>query len=158
MIKLLRSFKYAAAGFLFCARYERNMRIHIAVTLYVLYFSRFYGFSRAEIILLILTCVSVITAEMLNTSIEVIVDRISPKYHTLAKIAKDAAAGAVLIAATAAVIIGVLLFWDVEILREILDYFAARIFAAIALVITVILTFMFIIMGKQRKRHGVRKK
>lgn len=157
MINLFKSFKYAASGFIFCARYERNMRIHIAVTLYVLYFSRFYEFSRAEIILLILTCVSVLTLEMLNTSIEMIVDKVSPKYNTLAKIAKDAAAGAVLTAASAAAVIGVLLFWDTEVFSEIFQYFAENIIRIIILIITAVLAFLFVLSGKRRKKRGVKK-
>ena len=157
MINLFRSFKYAASGFLFCARYERNMRIHIIVTLYLLYFSRFYELTRAEVILLIITCVSVMTLEMLNTSIEVIVDKVSPRYHTLAKIAKDAAAGAVLVASAAAVIIGILLFWDMVIFGEIISYFAGRIINLIAFIISIILAFVFILSGKQRKKRPIQK-
>ena len=157
MINLLNSFKWAASGFIFVVRYERNMRIHIVATLYILYLLRFYELTRAEVILLILTCVLVMVLEMLNTAIEVIVDKVSPRYHTLAKIAKDAAAGAVLLASGAAVVVGVLLLWDTAVFNEICDYFSARIINLIILLISTALALIFIYSGKQRKKRRVRK-
>jgi len=157
MKHFLNSFKYAMSGIIFCAKYERNMRIHIVITLYVLYFATFYDFSRAEIILLILTCVSAVSLEMMNTAIEVVIDKIFPNYHTLAKIGKDVAAGAVLIATIAAVAIGFLLFWDTAVFFEIWLYFIGSAFNFITLVVSVALAFLFINSGKKRKAR-IRKK
>jgi diacylglycerol kinase (ATP) len=138
-------------------KYERNMRIHIVITLYVLYFASFYDFSRAEIILLILTCVSAVSLEMINTAIEVVIDKVFPNYHTLAKIGKDVAAGAVLIATIAAVFIGIMLFWDTEVFFRIWLYFTGRALNFIALIISLTVAFLFINSGKRRKAR-VRKK
>lgn len=153
----LNSFKYALDGIVFCMKYERNMRIHIVITLYVLYFASFYDFSRAEIILLILTCVSAVSLEMINTAIEVVIDKVFPNYHTLAKIGKDVAAGAVLIATIAAVFIGIMLFWDTEVFFRIWLYFTGRALNFIALIISLTVAFLFINSGKRRKAR-VRKK
>ncbi|MCL2077570.1 MAG: diacylglycerol kinase family protein [Oscillospiraceae bacterium] len=158
MRNLLNSFRYAMNGIIFCARYERNMRIHIIATLYLLYFSSFYDKTREELILLILTCVLVMSLEIINTSIEVIVDKVSPHYHTLAKIAKDAAAGAVFIASAAAVVIGILLFWDVGVFLEIKDFFLMRALNIIVLVISIIISFIFINSVKERKKRRIKNK
>jgi diacylglycerol kinase (ATP) len=144
------------SGIMFSAKYERNMRIHIVAMLYVLYFARFYNFTRAEIILLILTCVIAITMEMLNTSIEVVIDKVSPHYHTLAKIGKDVAAGAVLIATIGAVIIGIILFWDTAVFFQIWLTFSSSMINGLMFLGSLMLSFLFINSGKKRKAH-VRK-
>jgi len=145
------------SGIMFSAKYERNMRIHIVAMLYVLYFTRFYNFTRAEIILLILTCIIAITMEMLNTSIEVVIDKVSPGYHTLAKIGKDVAAGAVLIATTGAVVIGVILFWDTGAFFGIWLHFTGSAVNSVLFLGSLMLAFLFINSGKKRKAH-IRKK
>jgi diacylglycerol kinase (ATP) len=151
MKHFLNSFRYAMSGIIFSTKYERNMRIHLIAMLYVLYFARFYSFSRAEMILLILTCVIAITMEMINTAIEVVIDKVSPSYHTLAKIGKDVAAGAVLIATIGAVVIGVILFWDVSVLRGIWDFFSGSLINAAIFLSSLVLSFLFINSGKKRK-------
>ncbi|MCL2020418.1 MAG: diacylglycerol kinase family protein [Oscillospiraceae bacterium] len=157
MKHFLNSFRYAMSGILFSAKYERNMRIHMVITLYVLYFTKFYDFTRVEIILLILTCISAITLEMVNTSIEVVIDKVSPHYHTLAKIGKDVAAGAVLIATIGAVVIGIILFWDIAVFTEIWNYFSGSVSSSLILAASLIASFLFINLGKRRKRHVAKK-
>ena len=73
--RLGNSFKYAARGIWFCISHEMNMRIHIVATMCVLYLSQFYDFTKEQFILLIITCVTVISAEMMNTAIEVVINR-----------------------------------------------------------------------------------
>ena len=104
--RLGNSFKYAARGIRFCVSHEMNMRIHIVATMCVLYLSQFYNFTKEQFILLMITCVVVISAEMMNTAIEVVIDKVSPGYSALAKVGKDVAAGAVFVTAIAAGIIG----------------------------------------------------
>jgi diacylglycerol kinase (ATP) len=157
MKHFLNSFRYAMSGIYFSAKYERNMRIHIVAMLYVLYFTRFYEFSRAEIVLLILTCVIAITMEMLNTAIEVIIDKVSPTYHTLAKIGKDVAAGAVLIATIGAVIIGIILLWDTAVFFQIWLTYSGSAINGILFLGSLMLSFLFINSGKRRKAQ-IRKK
>jgi len=157
MKHFLNSFRYAMGGIVFCVKYERNMRIHIAMTMYVLYFASFYDFTRAEIILLILTCVSAVTLEMVNTAIEVVIDKVFPNYHTLAKIGKDVAAGAVLIATIAAVFIGVFLFWEPSVFVDIWLYFSGSMLKGLMFLGSLMLAFLFINSGKKRKAR-IRKK
>jgi len=74
-----------------------------------------------ELLILALTIALVLTAEMINTAIEIVVDMFTKEYHPLAKAAKNVAAGAVLISALSAVIVGYLIFYDkIAILLKIL--------------------------------------
>lgn len=135
---LLRAFRCAAHGIVFALARERNLRIHFAAGAFVLYFSRFYAFSQTELALLILCIGLVITTELINTAIERTVDLCSPDIHPLAGMAKDIAAGAVLLCALVSVVVGVLLLWDIPTLRQILLHISQQpllwlAFAAIAL-------------------------
>ncbi|SDN27743.1 diacylglycerol kinase family protein [Acetanaerobacterium elongatum] len=141
----VKSFQYAITGIISSIVSERNIRIHLVVTLYILYFSRFYSLSRAEYILLILTICFVIATEMLNTAIETVVDLVTDAYARLAKIAKDVAAGAVLVAAFSAVVVGVILFFDIGIIQNILLYFAASWVRVVLLLLSVAVAILFIV-------------
>ena len=121
--KLGMSFVYAGRGIAYCLRHERNIRIHIVALLYVLFFSQFYNFSKSEYMILILTCSTVIALELINTAIEIVIDKVSPKFSVFAMMGKDVAAGGVLVGAIGAVIVGVILFWDIEVFKEIFCFF-----------------------------------
>lgn len=116
----LKSFKHAADGIITACREERNIRFHIAAVLSVFVFAAFYGLSRAEWAILVLTVISVISAELVNTAIERAVDTATEDIKLSAKIAKDAAAGAVLIAAAGAVCVGVCLFGNIKKIKHTL--------------------------------------
>lgn len=107
--KLLKSFRFAFAGIKVGMK-ERNMRIHITCAIIVIIAGIFTHLSAVEWLILILTISLVIGMEMVNTAIENVVDLVSPEYHPLAKVAKDVAAGAVLVFAIASVIIGIIIF------------------------------------------------
>jgi diacylglycerol kinase (ATP) len=85
------------------------MRVHFIAAIFVLLAVLFLKVSPLEFALLALSILSVLCAEMLNTSIEAVVDLVSPEFHPLAKTAKDTAAGAVLITACGAAIMGYLI-------------------------------------------------
>jgi diacylglycerol kinase (ATP) len=110
--KLIDSFNYAINGIIHAVRTQRNMRIHMIAALIVLTACFFYDLSKFEILLLTITITMVIAAEMFNTAIECAIDLTANYYHPLAKVAKNTAAGAVLITAINAVIVGYILFWD----------------------------------------------
>lgn len=109
--KLIESFNYAFEGILYAFKTQRNMKIHFGVTIAVLAISLFFDLTRVEILLLFSTISMVIITEMINTSIETAIDLITDKYHVFAKIAKNVAAGAVLIASINAVIVAYLIFF-----------------------------------------------
>lgn len=110
--KLLDSFNYAIEGIIYTIKTQRNMRIHVVIAVIVLLLTLFYDLSKIEILILFFTIFLVIIAEMINTSIEATIDLITDKYHELAKIAKNVAAGAVLIAAINSIIVAYLIFYD----------------------------------------------
>ena len=107
---LYRSFGYAFEGIFTCIRNERNMKIHVAVTLRVIIAGFILGLSVTEWCICLGLFGLVMALELVNTAVEAVVDLVTAKRHPLAKIAKDTAAGAVLIAAIMAAVIGLLIF------------------------------------------------
>jgi len=148
--KLGMSFIYAGRGIIYCVRHERNIRIHIVALLYVLYFSQFYDFNKTEYVLLILTCSVVMALELINTAIEVVIDKVSPRFNVFAMMGKDIAAGAVLIGAIGSAIIGVLLFWDISKFSEIFSYFTENFYRPLIFALSVVFSVIFISKTKHR--------
>ena len=107
---LLASFKYACEGIAHAYRSQRNFRIHVIVSSAVVAAGLLLRVGATEWAALILTIGLVFLAELFNTAIEAIVDHVAPEFHALAKIAKDCAAGAVFVAALAAVGVGLAIF------------------------------------------------
>jgi diacylglycerol kinase len=108
--RLVRSFAAAWAGLAHAVRTQRNMRIHLGVVVAVAAAACACRVSRWEACVLALTATLVLVLELLNTSLEAAIDLYSPERHPLARIAKDTAAAAVLVAAGASVIIGMIVF------------------------------------------------
>jgi len=106
---LLISFKCAFAGLWYVLRTQRNAWIHLSVAVAVVMMGLWLGLSRTEWAILALTIGIVLAAEVLNTVVEAAVDLATAEYHPLAKVAKDVAAGAVLLTAVAAVVVGLLI-------------------------------------------------
>lgn len=103
---LVVSFKYAWAGLVYAFRSQRNFRIHVVVGLIAVGLSFILDLSSVEIAIIGLTIGAVLAMELLNTAIESVVDlTVKQSYHELAKIAKDCAAGAVLVSALAAILV-----------------------------------------------------
>ncbi len=90
-------------------REEKHMRNHFISALVVLLLTLFLRITPIEFALLALSILFVLFAELINTAVEAVVDLVSPGYHPLAKVAKDTAAGAVLVAAMGAAIMGYLI-------------------------------------------------
>ena len=105
---LANSFRHAFGGLWYALRTQRNMRIHIAIAGAVLVLGLYLGIGRLEWAVLTLAIGSVMVAEMFNTVAEAAMDAATPHYHPLVKIAKDVAAGGVLLTAIVAVIVGLL--------------------------------------------------
>jgi diacylglycerol kinase (ATP) len=109
---LLQSFDHAFQGLVYAVRYQRNMRIHIAVALVVMIASIFLNLSRLELVIIFVTIAFVLMAEMINTAVEAVVDIITDEFDPRAKAAKDVAAGAVLVAAINALVVAYLVLAD----------------------------------------------
>jgi diacylglycerol kinase (ATP) len=108
--RLLDSFNYALEGIIHVLRTQRNMRIHFALATVVLVVAIVENVSKIELIALLLAIAFVLIAEMINTAIEGAIDVATSSFDPMAKLAKDIAAGAVLIAAINAVAVGYLVF------------------------------------------------
>lgn len=109
---LMDSFNYAFQGIIYALKTQRNMQIHFVATVVVLLASLFFHLTRLELVLLIATIAMVLVTEMINTAIEAAIDLMTDQYNIFAKIAKNVAAGAVLIAAINAVVVAYLLFFQ----------------------------------------------
>ncbi len=107
---LVESFNAAIEGFVYVFKSQRNMRLHFLMGLFAALLGVFLNFTYIELIALCLTIAFVLFAEMFNTAIEYTVDLVSQGYHPLARIVKDIGAGAVLLSATTAIVVGYILF------------------------------------------------
>jgi diacylglycerol kinase (ATP) len=112
-----RSFRYAGNGIRVLLISQHNARIHLLATCLVVSLGLWLGVSALEWCALVLAIASVWVAEAINTALELLADAVSPLHHPLVGKAKDAAAGGVLIAAIAAVVIGVLVLGPHCLLR-----------------------------------------
>jgi diacylglycerol kinase (ATP) len=107
---VLQSFNFAFEGIIHVLRTQRNMRIHFAIAVGVLVAALVVGVRRMELVALLIAISFVLIAEMLNTALEAGIDVATTSFDPLAKLAKDIAAGAVLIATVNAVAVGYLVF------------------------------------------------
>lgn len=108
--KLINSFKYAGEGIVSSFKTERNMKIHIFIMLAVILLGVLLELSAIEWIICVLLFAIVISAELFNTALETIVDMVMPEKNDKAKLAKDVSAGAVLVTAIGAAIVGMIVF------------------------------------------------
>jgi diacylglycerol kinase (ATP) len=140
---IIESFNYAIEGVIHVLRTQRNMRIHFAIAVAVLVIAVAAGVSRIELIALLLAITFVLVAEMINTAVEGTIDAATTSFDPMAKLAKDIAAGAVLISAVNAVAVGYLVFAgkaadkSADVLDRLRDAPAQA--TLIALVLTVII-------------------
>jgi diacylglycerol kinase (ATP) len=107
---LLDSFNYALEGIIHVLRTQRNLRIHFAIAIAVIAAAAAFGVERMELIALLLAIAFVLVAEMVNSAIEGAIDVSTTSFDPNAKLAKDVAAGAVLIASITAIAVGYLVF------------------------------------------------
>lgn len=103
-------FDHAAEGVVRAVRTQRNMRFHALAAVAVVAASLLFRVSLVEFAVLFFAITLVLVVELVNTAVEALVDLASPNFHPLAKIAKDAAAGAVLVASIGAAVVGVVIF------------------------------------------------
>lgn len=141
---LAQSFKFAFRGIFFCIKNERNMRIHLTAAAYVLTFSVFYNFSSSQYLIIFLTIGMVLSAEALNTAVEALVNLETQSYDSLARIAKDAAAGAVLICAAFAFVVGIILYLKPDIIAHIINFLLQNVFWGILFILSLPASAVFI--------------
>lgn len=106
------NFKYAIEGVVHVYRTQKHMRFHLLALILAGVFSLILKLSYIEMLAIVISISFVIFAEMINTAVEAVVDLVTQNYHPLAKIAKDIAAGAVLVATLNAIIVGILVVFN----------------------------------------------
>jgi undecaprenol kinase len=108
--KFLRSFGFAAAGIVSTAAREQNFRVHLVAAALAIVAGIALRIDATEWALVVVAIAGVLALELLNTAVEAVVDLASPERHPLAERAKDAAAGAVLVGAMGAAMMGAIIF------------------------------------------------
>ena len=116
--RLVDSFNFAIEGLISALKNEKHMKVHILAAIIIVILAIVINASKVEILIISLSVSFVVITELVNTAVEAIVDLVSPERHPLAKLAKDVAAGAVLVAAINALCVGYSLFYD-----KLLDIF-----------------------------------
>ena len=103
------SFRFAFHGWGYVLKTQRNAWIHSMIATLVILMGLWLGLTPQDWAILVITIAMVFTAEFINTAIEAVVDMASPTHHPLAKVGKDVGAAAVLVAALAAILVGLLI-------------------------------------------------
>ncbi|WML40598.1 diacylglycerol kinase family protein [Neobacillus sp. OS1-2] len=106
----ISSFSYALSGILMALKTERNMRFHFISSILVLGMSSYFSITKVEWIFILFIIGGMFALELMNSAIERVVDLVTLDYHPLAKQAKDLAAGAVLLYAALAIVVGIIIF------------------------------------------------
>ena len=156
MKDLLKSFVYAFNGIYYCICNERNMRIHLCFMLYMFGFLTVHDFfevSRAQLAVIIGLCALVLALEAVNTAVEKVVDLTTKEHNELAKISKDAAAGAVLIAAIGSVAAGIVILYQPEAFARMFEYYKENIPVFIGFAVSFIASLVFVFAGPK----GIKK-
>lgn len=155
--KLFMSFVYAFSGIFRTVNNERNLRIHLTCVCYmfcILCFTDWFTLTKAEWAILVLASGAVIAGEIVNTAIENAVNLADEKYTEYGKIAKDAAAGAVLVSAICAVIVGLIVLFQPVAFKAMYEYFMSNIPMLVLFVLSAIPASLFIFFGVPFKLRG----
>jgi diacylglycerol kinase len=104
------SFKHAFDGFIYAVKTQPNFRFHLLATIIAILLGIYFSISPTEWLILVFTINAVLVAEMVNTSIEAMVDLITLERRADAKVAKDVASAMVLISATLSVVVALIIF------------------------------------------------
>ncbi|MBR4888841.1 MAG: diacylglycerol kinase family protein [Clostridia bacterium] len=140
----LASFAAAGRGLWVALREESHLRFHLVAAVYVLYFSRWYGFARGEYALLFVLFGLVCGLEMANSALERLCDRVCGEYDPAIGRVKDMAAGAVLAAAVCAVGVALVLFWQPAVLAAIAREFWGQPWRLALLLLSAVFSVWFI--------------
>lgn len=150
MKSLIKSFGYAFSGIFEALRYERNMRIHFVCMIYMYSFLFVYDFfeiTRTQLAVIFLANMAVVAAELINTAVERTVDLASEEYTENGKVAKDTAAGAVLVCAIFAVATGIAILGQPEAFSQMFLYYRENPVMLVVFILSIIPATVFIFKG-----------
>lgn len=153
---MVHSFRDAFRGIFVCALSERNMRVHLTACCYVLFFAFRMGLPRAEIAVLALTIGAVMSAEAMNTAVEKLCDFTERRWNPYIRVIKDIAAGAVLLCALAAVVVGAVIFLRQE-LWQLLAELCATPASLVCLLLSLVAAWVFVFIGPQKIVERLKK-
>ena len=156
---VFNSFNYAIEGIIHVLRTQRNMRIHMLIALVVVVLALLLNVTRFELMALLISITFVLIAEMINTAIEGAIDIATTSFDPMAKLAKDIAAGAVLIAAVNAMAVGYLVFSGKVATRssDLLDRLREEP-AELTLVAFVLMIIAVILRRRGQQRHAAARR
>ena len=146
----LSSFGYAFRGILFAAKNERNFRVHICMTVYVLVFAILGTPPRDDMARLVLCFGLVMGLELVNTAIEKLCDAVTEEKNEKIRIVKDTAAGAVLVSAIIAAAVGLITFLEKDVFNRIMGKLYASPYIAVIITVSIPLSVWFIV-GRKKK-------
>ncbi len=155
MKSLIKSFGYAFRGIFTALTKERNMRIHTVCMIYMYFFLfafDFFEISGTQLAVVFLANGLVIGGELINTAIERAVDLYGSEHTENGKIAKDCAAGAVLVFTIFSVLCGIAIMYQPEAFEELFGYFIANPVAIVLFAISVVIFSIFIFKGFPKKK------
>lgn len=158
----LDAWKNAINGIIYATTTQRNVKIQLVIAILVVIVSLFFDLSRAEFLCFLFTIILILFAEMCNTAIETVVDLYVDVYHPKAKIAKDVAAGGVVVTTINAVIVAYFLFFDkiseigLNFIENVVNSPVHLAFAALVIVVIAILAL--IATAKTNKHRGLNHK
>ena len=144
---------FAGRGVWFCIRHERNFRVPMVVAAYVLLLAPYFSLSRGEWAALLAVVALVLAAEAVNTAVEQVVNLASPRRRTRARVAKDVAAGAVLLCAAGALAAGLFLFLRPEAFAAMQADFLRCPWKPALLAASLPLAVWFVICGGRTRRR-----
>ena len=160
--KILDPWKNAFNGIIYATTTQSNIKKQLIIAVIVVIISLFFNLNRAEFLCFLFTIVLIIFAEMVNTAIETVVDLYIDVYHPKAKIAKDVAAGGVVITTINALIVAYFLFFDkiadigLNFIKNVTSTPSHLAFAVIT--ITAIAILAVIAYAKSNKHKGLNQK
>lgn len=152
---LFKSFVFAFRGIGIAIKKERNLRIHISCMSYMFFFLfafDFFVITRTQLAILFIACGLVIGSELINTAIESAVDLHGEEHTRFGKIAKDCAAGAVLVFVIFAVLCGIAIMWQPSAFEKLFAYFLNNVRAIILFIVSVIIFTLFIFLPFRKNR------
>ena len=161
MKAFIKGFGYAFRGIAFGVINERNMRFHVSIFIYMMFFLLHYDFfevSKTQFAILLMMSSLVMAGELFNTGIERAADAATLEKNEFIKIAKDAAAGAVLVLAIFSVAVGIIILYQPSAFTEMFCYFKNNPLYIAVLAVTLILDGIFILSGPKKIINFIRGK
>lgn len=147
----MRCFFYAARGFAAVVLNELNMRIHLAFAFYVILAGLVCAVSAGEWCALLICIALVLSLECMNTAIEAACDEVSTDFSPKIRLAKDVAAGAVLVAAIISAVVGGIIFFNQECINKTIEFTKQYPIAAAIIVLTLPIWIKYINMRRSNK-------